>query len=215
MSDKNQQSSPGDSAYGAVLRAIRAGDLKPGDRVREAELAGKLGLSRTPIREALRKLETQGIIEHRPRIGAIVRQLSHSEVVELYEMRVILERTAAEMAAQHSTAAELEEIADLNVALARKGATPRMAAALNARLHECIALAARNRFLLDALGTLANSSLLLGPTTLDDDARVSTVVVQHDAIIDALRAGDRLAAGQAAALHIETSLRHRLKAMRR
>ena len=198
-----------------VLKAIRAGDLAPGDRVREADLAAKLGLSRTPVREALRRLEAQGIIEHRPRIGAVVRRLSHSEVVELYEMRVILERTAAEMAAQHATGAELDEISDLNAALAQAGAAPRQAAELNARFHQCIALAARNRFLLGALEAMAHSLLLLGPTTLEDDARISTVVAQHGAIIDALRAGDRAAAGQAAAGHIETSLRHRLKAMRK
>lgn len=215
MTRDTTPSSPGEAAHDAVLRAIRGGELAPGDRVREAELAAKLGLSRTPVREALRRLEAQGIIEHRPRVGAVVRRLSHSEVVELYEMRVILERTAAEMAAQHATGAELDEIADLNAALALAGAAPGDAAELNARFHQCIALAARNRFLLDALEAMANSLLLLGPTTLEDDARISTVVTQHGDIIDALRAGDRVAAGQAAAAHIETSLRHRLKAMRR
>ncbi|MCG6902778.1 MAG: GntR family transcriptional regulator, partial [Rhodobacter sp.] len=174
-------SSPAEAAHDAVLAAIRAGDLVPGDRLREADLAGQLGLSRTPVREALRRLEVQGIVEHRPRVGAVIRSLSHSEVVQLYEMRVILERTAAEMAAQHATGAELDEIGDLNAALAKATEDPRRAADLNARFHECIALAARNRFLLDALQALAHSLLVLGPTTLEDGERISTVVKQHAA----------------------------------
>ncbi len=94
------QKSSGAAAYDAMIDAIRRGDFLPGARLREEEVGARLNLSRTPVREALRRLEAEGIVEHRPRAGAVVRQLSHAEVVELYEMRLVLERTAAEMAAQ-------------------------------------------------------------------------------------------------------------------
>ncbi|MEM6825746.1 MAG: GntR family transcriptional regulator, partial [Pseudomonadota bacterium] len=87
--------SSGDTAYNSLLASIRSGRFQPGDRLREEEVSDELSLSRTPVREALRRLEADGIVEHRPRLGAVIRRLAHAEVVELYEMRMVLERTAA------------------------------------------------------------------------------------------------------------------------
>ena len=97
--------SGGAAAFAALLDALRRGVFAPGDRLREEDVGQMLGLSRTPVREALRRLEAEGIIEHKPRQGAVIRTLDHSEMVELYEMRGVLERTAAQMAAQHGALA--------------------------------------------------------------------------------------------------------------
>ena len=204
--------SQGELAYARLVEAIRSGDFRPGDRLRETDIAARLSLSRTPIREALRKLEADGIVEHRARIGAVIRKLSHAEVVELYEMRVVLERTAAEMAAKHAAEAEVDALEALNDALAKAGARPRAAAAINQDFHRGIYLATRNRFLLEAARALNNALMLLGETTLDDAARIRTVCHQHQDIIDAIRAGDVEAAGASAEAHLQTSLRHRLRA---
>jgi DNA-binding GntR family transcriptional regulator len=158
-------------------------------------------------------LEADGIVEHRARIGAVVRKLSHGEVVELYEMRVVLERTAAEMAAKHGSEAEFDTLADLNTAIAEERANPSNAAAINQEFHRGLYLACRNRFLLEAARALNNSLMLLGPTTFTDADRVDTVVGQHTAIIEALRARDPQAAGAAAEAHLQTSLRYRLRAL--
>ncbi|MEM7719183.1 MAG: GntR family transcriptional regulator [Pseudomonadota bacterium] len=203
----------GAAAYDALLEAIRRGDYVPGARLREEEVGARLALSRTPVREALRRLEAEGIVEHQPRIGAMVRQLTHAELVELYEMRVVLERTAAEMAAKHGTEAEFDTLAELNRQIAAEGNNPATAAAINQSFHRCIYLAARNRFLLDAARGLNNALLLLGPTTFTDVARIEQVAKQHAAIIEALDAGDPEAAGAAAEAHLQTSLRVRLKAL--
>jgi DNA-binding GntR family transcriptional regulator len=109
-----QDMSQGEAAYYRLYEAIRAGDFRPGDRLREIEVAKRMALSRTPVREALRKLESDGIVEHRPRLGAVIRTLSPSEVVELYEMRLVLERTAAQMAAKHANGAEIDILNDIN-----------------------------------------------------------------------------------------------------
>lgn len=207
------QRSSGEAAYHAVMEAIRRGDYVPGARLREEEVGARLDLSRTPVREALRRLEAEGIVEHRPRAGAVVRQLSHAELVELYEMRVVLERTAAELAARHGTAAEFDTLAALNRQIAEERSNPAQAAAINQAFHRGLYLASRNRFLLDAARGLNNALLLLGPTTFTDVARVDTVVAQHAAILDALFAGDPTAAGEAAEAHLQTSLRVRLKAL--
>lgn len=211
MSDPDM--SQGEVAYARLLGAIRNGEFQPGDRLRETDVAARLSLSRTPVREALRRLEADCIVEHRPRLGAVIRQLSHTELVELYEMRAVLERTAAEMAAKHAAPAEVEALSDLNQAIA--ASTPAEAAALNQDFHRGIYLATRNRFLLDAARALNNALMLLGPTTLDDPNRIKVVTAQHQDIIDAIARGDADAAGAAATMHLETSLRHRLKVLQR
>ncbi len=203
--------SSGESAYAALLDALRGGTFQPGDRLREEDVAEQLGLSRTPVREALRRLESDGIVEHRPRIGAVIRSLSHTEIVELYEMRMVLERTASEMAAKHGSTAEFDALDDLNDQIEALRDHPAQGAAINQDFHRGLYLAGRNRFLMEAARALNNSLLLLGPTTYTDPARIDVVVRQHRSIVSALRDGDAEAAGAAAEAHLQTSLRHRLK----
>lgn len=203
--------SQGETAYASLLAAIRGGAFVPGDRLRETDVADRLNLSRTPVREALRRLGADGIVEHRPRLGAIIRPLGHSEMVELYEMRTVLERTAAAMAAKHAGPAEIAALRDLNATLAHSDPTD--AAALNQDFHRGIYQATRNRFLQDAARGLNNALMLLGPTTLDDAARIAVVTDQHAAILDAISAGDVEAAGDAAQTHLHSSLVHRLKVL--
>ena len=210
-----QDMSQGEAAYYRLYEAIRAGDFRPGDRLREIEVAKRMALSRTPVREALRKLESDGIVEHRPRLGAVIRTLSPSEVVELYEMRLVLERTAAQMAAKHANGAEIDILNDINDQIAALSNETQQAAALNQDFHHRIYLASRNRFLLASARGLNNALMLLGPTTLDDEARIKAVRAQHARIIEAIRAGDQTEAGDAAEAHLQTSLRHRLKGMDR
>ncbi|WP_343067901.1 GntR family transcriptional regulator [Sulfitobacter aestuariivivens] len=210
---EQQEMSQGEAAYERLLAAIQYGKFQPGDRLREIEVAASLSLSRTPVREALRKLESDGIVEHRPRIGAVIRRLSQAEVVELYEMRLVLERTAAEMAAKHASAAEIDALEELNEEIGTATDNAARAAALNQQFHRGIYLATRNRFLLESARALNNALLLLGPTTLADKVRITVVYDQHREIIAALRAADPQKAGEAAAVHLETSLRHRLKVM--
>ena len=209
-----QDLSQGEIAYVRLHRAIREGVFQPGDRLREVDVADRLSLSRTPVREALRKLEADGIVEHRARIGAVIRKLDRTEVVELYEMRLVLERTAAEMAAKHANDAEIDELGALNARIEAAVNDPAAAAAVNQDFHQCIYLATRNRFLLESARALNNALMLLGPTTLADEDRIRMVCQQHSNIVDAIRAGDIEAAGASAETHLQTSLRHRLMVMR-
>ncbi|MEO0496149.1 MAG: GntR family transcriptional regulator [Pseudomonadota bacterium] len=203
----------GETAYQALYEAVRDGRFRPGDRLREVEVAETLGFSRTPVREAMRRLEADGIVEHKPRIGAVVRTLTHPEVVELYEMRIVLERTAAEMSARHASGAQIDTLAELNEQIATCEADGDRAAAINQQFHRTLYNATRNRFLLSSARGLNNALMLLGRTTLEGENRISTVVEQHGMIIEALRKRDETAAGMAAEEHLQTSLRHRLKGM--
>lgn len=220
MNEKTPKKSPdaqssGVIVYERLLEGLRRGEFAPGDRLREEEISTKLSISRTPIREALRRLEVDGIVEHRPRIGSVIRQLSQTEVVELYEMRLVLERTAAEMATQHGTQAEFDTLEALNDRIAAEREDPALGAAINQDFHKGLYRAARNRFLLEAARALNSSLLLLGPTTYTDEQRIEVVVGQHSEIIAGLRNRDAEAAGAAAEAHLQTSLRHRLLTMAR
>ncbi|MEN0001740.1 MAG: GntR family transcriptional regulator [Pseudomonadota bacterium] len=210
MSKQPVQSS-GELAYDTLMAALRKGIYAPGERLREEEVGERLGLSRTPVREALRRLEAHGIVEHRPRIGAVVRTLSHTEIVEFFEMRVVLERTAAQMAAQHGAQAEFDTLSALNEAIERERDDPVRGSMINQDFHRHLYLAGRNRFLLDAARALNNSLILIGPTTYTDPRRVAIVVDEHNAIINGLNARDPELAGQAAEAHLQNSLRYRLE----
>ena len=94
-------------AYQQLRGAIQAGQLLPGTRLREVELAESLGLSRTPVREALSRLESEGMVVNEPNRGMMVTRLDASMVSELYVMREVLEATAAALAARHAPDVEI------------------------------------------------------------------------------------------------------------
>lgn len=200
-------------AYDQLFQAIEQGDLCPGDRLLETDLAARFGVSRTPVREAIRRLEADGIVEHKPRIGAVVRTLGQQEVVQLYEMRIVLETTAASMAAKHASAAEVRTLQSLNADMQAVAPDPIQVAAINRQFHRCVFQAARNQFLSHSYQALSHALILLGKTTLETEARVDTVTAQHGDIIKALSNADGKAAADAMRIHMETSLDHRLKAL--
>src|SRR5262245_10109218 len=134
-------------AYQRLIGEIRAGLLKPGDRLLETELADRLGTSRTPVREAIRQLESDGLVVHVPRSRAAIRSLDYSEITELYEMRTVLECTAARLAARAASDVELIEMEALNAEMIQAGSDIRRLYDLNREFHQVILNAARNRYL--------------------------------------------------------------------
>lgn len=203
----------GQSAYRRLLEDIRAGTLLPGMRLRETDLADRLGISRTPVREAIRQLEADGLVIHLPRQGATIRSLDHAEVVELYEMRAVLEGTAARLAARAASDIELAELAALNAELAATPAGPQ-AREVNRQFHRSLLDAARNRFLLKSMSALQKTLLILGPTTLADPARAKAAVAEHAAVLAALDARDGAGAEAAMRAHVGAALSARLRGMR-
>ncbi|MFN3292678.1 MAG: GntR family transcriptional regulator [Gemmobacter sp.] len=203
----------GQSLYRRLLDEIRTGALLPGARLRETDLAARLGASRTPVREAIRQLEADGLVTHLPRQGATLRRMDPPEVIELYEMRSVLEGTAARLAARAVTAVELAELGALNDALA--AAPPGQPAQdLNRQFHRALLDAARNRFLVKTMGALHKTLLILGPTTLTDAARATDAVAEHRQVLAALAAGDAAAAEAAMRAHVTAALAVRLRSLR-
>ncbi|MFY0618506.1 GntR family transcriptional regulator [Shimia sp.] len=203
----------GNATYDALLKDIRDGNLSPGDRLRETDLAARFGVSRTPVREAIRQLETDGLVTHLPRIGATVRKLDYSEVMELYEMRVVLECTAARMAARVASDVEIAELAAISDDLAKVGKGIE-ASHLNRQFHRALLEAAKNRFLLKSMLGLHKAMLILGRTTLADSERFESAIAEHKAVINALMARDGDAAEAAMRAHIVAGQRARIRALR-
>lgn len=205
--------SQGNAAYQRLLDEIREGRLMPGERLRETELAERLGVSRTPVREAIRQLEADGLVAHVPRIGASVRKLDYAEVMELYEMRAVLEGTAARLAARAASKVELQELAALNEQLADAGTGPK-ASRLNQIFHATLLDAAKNRFLSRSMLSLQRALMILGPSQLYDSARAVEAVEEHRHLLDALLARDGAAAETAMRAHIEAAQRMRIRTLR-
>ena len=107
LPDRTKFASAAEYAYAALRREIVEGRFAPGRRMREVELAEHLGISRTPTRQALTRLELEGLLDLRPRTGLVVSVLDMDAVEELYEMRAALEGTAAAMAAKHASPKDL------------------------------------------------------------------------------------------------------------
>jgi DNA-binding GntR family transcriptional regulator len=203
----------GRDAYERLISAIRDGSLRPGDRLVETDLANRLGISRTPIREAIRQLESDGLVSHQPRIGATVRILDYSEITELYEMRTVLEGTAARFASRAASEVELTELEVINEEMRLAVDTAKLSEA-NRQFHNVILNAARNRFLVKSVEAVQKTLLILGPSTMEEGDRAAKAIAEHAEIVSALRARDADAAESCMRAHIEGAHRARLRRLR-
>ncbi|MEQ3626087.1 MAG: GntR family transcriptional regulator [Celeribacter sp.] len=197
-------------AYGMILDAIDTGLYKPGDRLVESELAERFGVSRTPVREALQRLETQSLLERDGR-SLIVASLDHNQLAELYVVRCELEGLAARLAARHATAEEVRVLSDMIDEDHALIPDPNALARANRRFHRQIHLASHNRFLVQQLDLVYRSMALMATTSLAVEGRSETALSEHQDIVDAIRARDEDAADASLRSHISNAFVQRLK----
>jgi DNA-binding GntR family transcriptional regulator len=209
----NQQESRGEVAYVRLREAIQAGDLEPGQRIRENEMASWLEMSRTPVREALRRLEADGLLTFAPYRGMVISELDHQAVMELYSMREVLEGTAAGLAARHASDAEIEVLRDIVSNELLDADNPRRIASQNKHFHGALYRAAHNRYLLKTLNVLSDAMALLGMTTMAITGRSTTAHGEHLAVVAAIEARDPTTAEAAMREHIRMAQRARLRLM--
>lgn len=197
-------------AYTLILEAIDNGTYRPGDRLVEAELAERFGVSRTPVREALQRLETQSMLARDGR-SLIVASLDHNQLAELYVVRAELEGLAARLAAKHATKEEVKVLSDMVEAdRAHLGDPPALSRA-NRRFHRQIHLASHNRYLVQQLELVHRSMALLATTSLAAEGRGEAALAEHLAIVQAIAAGNGDAAQDALRAHISKAFETRLK----
>ncbi|MEO1551968.1 MAG: GntR family transcriptional regulator [Pseudomonadota bacterium] len=197
-------------AYEMLIDAIDRGDYKPGDKLVESELADRFGVSRTPIREAFQRLETQGVLARDGR-SLVVSALDHDQMGELYVVRAELEALAVRLASQHAAP---EEIRVLYSMVKEDHALIADAAALsqaNRRFHRQIHLASHNRYLIQQLEMVHRSMALLTNSSFEQDGRSEVALEEHHEIVQAIadRHADR--AEQAMRSHISVAYETRLK----
>ena len=201
---------PQKDAYEMILDAIDTGTYRPGSRLVESELAERFGVSRTPIREALQRLETQSLLTRDGR-SLIVASLDHSQLSELYVVRGALEGLAARLAARHATPEELAVLRDMLEADRSLINDPDAMSRANRRFHKQIHLASHNRFLVQQLDLVHRSMALLASTSIAAAGRPSDTLEEHERIVAAIEAGDSDAADLALREHISQAYIIRLR----
>jgi len=197
-------------AYALILEAIEGGVYRPGDRLVESELADRLGVSRTPVREALQRLETQSMVTRDGR-SLIVASLDHNQLAELYVVRAELEGLAARLAAKHATEEEIRVLQDMIEEDRAHLGDPEALSRANRRFHKQIHLASHNRYLVQQLGLVHRSMALLASTSLAAEGRGETALAEHDSIVRAIASGDEEGAQRALRAHISKAFETRLK----
>jgi DNA-binding GntR family transcriptional regulator len=205
-----QGKSTNKDAYTLILEAIDTGLYRPGDRLVESELADRLGVSRTPVREALQRLETQSLLARDGR-SLIVASLDHNQMAELYVVRAELEGLAAKLAAKHATPEEKRVLQDMVDEDRKIVNDPNALARANRRFHKQIHLASHNRFLVQQLDLLHRSMALMATTSLAAEGRGMVAMQEHQNIVDAIVAGDQEGAFEALRQHISVAFMTRLK----
>lgn len=197
--------------YNWVKSSIREGTLAPGTRLKESEIAQTLGVSRTPVREAINRLISEGQVALNAARGFSVAELDKQQILAIYDLREFLEGAAARLAAQHAVAFEIEamrEVIERSLAL---GETPKEQARLNKRFHMLISLSSHNRYLEEALTRLYDFLFLVPGTTFQIPGRVKTVYQEHTAILIAIEARDMEGAEKAAREHVRKASQVRMR----
>lgn len=203
-------SSRGTQVYYALINRVRQGDLKPGMRLREDELAKSLGVSRTPVREALGRLQSRGLVEN-VQGGLAIVELSRERIFEIYALRAVLEGAAARFAAQNASPADQAMLAHTAKKFSAYAGEIAGYAEMNTIFHEAIYAAAHNIYLTRMLDDLNDTLALLPKTTFEVSGRSEEAKHEHDAVLAAILAGNADAAEKAAWLHIDMAMKARLE----
>lgn len=192
-------------AYDMLHEGIREGTIEPGQRIMEIEVSTWLRMSRTPVREAMRRMQAEGLLERAPGGGMSVALYDLRAISEFYATRESLEGTAAALAAKNADDTEIRILSATLEAMRALPQDPRMHARENQAFHEQIYRAARNRFLLKSLQSLLNFTPLLGRTTYNAPGRIANALAEHTEIVGAIRAREPARAEAAARRHIRHS----------
>ncbi len=193
--------------FETLREAIISGQLKPGERLMEIQLADELGVSRTPVREAIRKLELEGFVVMIPRKGAYVADISLKDIADVFELRRALEALAAELAAERATEEEIEQMERCLFELAKVIEQKDVAkiVEIDTKFHENLYVASRNQRLGGILSLLSELIQRYRTRTLSNEARMKVALEEHRGLVEALAARDPESARRLAQEHIESA----------
>lgn len=191
--------------FNTLRKAILTGQLKPGDRLMEVHLANRLGVSRTPIREAIHKLEQEGLVTMIPRRGAEVARITERSLQDVLEVRRALDALSVELACERITEEQIAELADACEQFEQATHSGDTAAVAKADVayHDIIVKATGNRRLQQLVNNLAEQMYRYRFVYLKDISQHELLVKEHREILQYIRKRDEQGAAQAARKHID------------
>jgi DNA-binding GntR family transcriptional regulator len=194
----------GEIVFEHLKKEILNGDLKPGERLMESALANELGVSRTPVREAIRKLEKENFVKMVPRKGAYVTELTNKDIIEVLELRVVLEGFAAQLAAERISSEEVKELQRLHDHFNRYIEKKDKAGlrSMDAKFHQGIYQATRNNKLVEMIVDLHDQFQRFRLSYYNEIDDYRDIYNSHDRILKAIESGDVKKAKQEAEKHI-------------
>jgi DNA-binding GntR family transcriptional regulator len=206
-----------ETAYAVLREAIVSNVLKPGTRLRADELAKKLGVSKTPVREALRKLQAEDLITLQPGNALTVKSISEEQLFEIYYTREALEGMAARLAAENAGQIELAKLRAIHDEMKAPGAAGNLKhfRQLSGDFHLAVFRAARNDTLYRLLKHLQDQIRQFGGTTLTQPGRAKELIAYTKALLAAIERRDADAAEKIARENRRRTLDLRVKMLRR
>lgn len=193
--------------FETLREAIISGSLRPGERLMEVQLAEEMGVSRTPVREAIRKLELEGFVVMVPRKGAYVANYSFKDITEVFEIRSALESLAAGLAAERITEEEIEQLERALHQAAGFVSKQDLESMVHAdtEFHEMLYRACRNNRLLTIICNLREQIQRLRAKSLATPGRMRECLLEHKRIVEAVSARNAQLARETAQEHIENA----------
>jgi len=210
-SNKSKHEPQSAVCYEYLVSKMQRGELVSGMSVTEQGVADELGISRTPAREALRRLESDGLVVSEPRFGMKVTELGYIETLELYEAREALEMAAVEICAEKISDIEIAELEILQEQMAGSVRDPSRMASLNYAFHKALLNAAKNRYLTMSFEVGQKTLAILGPTTLANTERAEESLTEHQELIQCLKQRDSEGARKVMGRHLSNAKRIRLR----
>ena len=194
-----------DVVFNTLRQAILTGELKPGERLMEIHLANKLGVSRTPIREAIRKLELEGLVTMIPRRGAEVAQITEKSMNDVLEVRRALDALCVELACERITQEDMGRLKQACEAFEAAGRTRdvKKIARADVELHDIIVQATGNQRLVQLIHNLSEQMYRYRFEYIKDASQHQRLIDEHRMIYESIVKKDREAASQAAHVHID------------
>ena len=197
-----------DVVFNTLRQAILRGELKPGERLMEIQLANKLGVSRTPIREAIRKLELEGLVLMIPRKGAEVAEITEKSLRDVLEVRRALEELAVELACEKITPEQIQELKDAAASFRdslQEGDITRIAEA-DVKFHDVIYLATDNQKLIQLLNNLREQMYRYRVEYLKRSDFHQQLMDEHEEIIETIERGQKDQAVQVVCQHVDNQV---------
>lgn len=198
-----------------LIDAINKGILSPGERLMEIQIAEEMGVSRTPVREAIRKLELEGFVVMIPRRGTYVANISIKDINEVYEIRSALDILAGGLAAERINDEEIEKMRELLVLIEKYAEEDNLSKVIeiDSKFHDILYTASRNERLVNIISNLREQITVIRGKSMNYPGRLADTLNEHKEIVESIATRNVDRAEEAVRVHLENAEQTLLKAI--